>query len=347
MSSTSEIINAGATKDRRERPEDRISDWYLPEGKAIENGYFWPGRVAVRDHDHLYEMAYVLAERADIMTADGYEEFVIQEGDRRYRGHVLHTIDGRVFALRRMPATVPNIENLGLPDPIRDLLVHPGLSKRGGLIIIGGETGQGKSTTIASVIMRRVEELGSFCLTIEDPPEMPLHGPHGKGIIFQTAARIGGFGDALRGAMRCYPAVGGSMLYVGETRDGETAAEVLRAAVNGHLVLTTIHANNVSTIVQRFMTMAKSVMGSEEEVKSVTAAALRLAMHQELEFVPGIRGQAATRRLKISFGLSTSESSQMAQAIRSPGASLADIVATQAVALKTGGVNKLLGSDWS
>lgn len=346
MSATATNVMGEEAQTRRLRPEDRISDWYLPENDPVGKGFFFPGRVPVSEHDHLFEMATALAERSTRLTADGYEEFVVQEGDRRYRGHVLNTINGRVFALRRMPATVPSIDKLGLPDGIRDMLIHPGLSKRGGLIIVGGETGQGKSTTMASVIMARITNLGAFCLTIEDPPEMPLDGVHGKGLCYQTEARIGHFGDALRGAMRCYPAVNGSMLYVGETRDGETAAEVLRAAVNGHLVLTTIHANNPTTIVQRFMTLAKSVMGSEEEVKNVTAAALRLAMHQELEFIPGIRGQPATRRLKIAFALSTSESSQMAQAIRAPGTNLGDIIAQQEVALRTGGVARLLGKDW-
>lgn len=324
-------------------PVDKITDWYLPAEDPLA-GHFFPGRVRVRDHSHLYEMAKALGERCNLKTKDGYSEFVVREGDRSYRGHRIDTTKGSIFALRRMPDSVPSIESLGLDKAIQELLLHKDLARRGGLIIICGETGQGKSTTIASVIMERMKKLGSFCLTIEDPPEMPLAGEHGGGICYQTESRIGGFADALRGAMRCYPAQGGSMLYVGETRDPETAAEVVRAAVNGHLVLTTLHANDVNTCVQRFTTMAKAVLGSDEEVKNVTAAALRLAMHQELEFIPGTHGRPATRRLKVSFAFSPDQASPMAQAIRSSG-SLQDIVDMQKAQLKNGGVERLLGKN--
>lgn len=339
-------LNKEATEERRARPEDKITDWYLPDADPMR-GFFFPGRVAISDHPQLFKMAAELRDRARHETASGYEEFVVKEGDRSYRGHKITTVEGPVYALRRMPPSVPPIENLGLEQSVQDILLHPGLGKHGGLIIICGETGQGKSTTIASVIMARMERLGSFCLTIEDPPEMPLHGVHGAGICYQTEARIGSFGDALRGAMRCYPAVGHSILYVGETRDGETAAQVLRAAVNGHLVVTTLHANDVSTCAQRFMTLAKSEMGSDEEVRQVTSAAIRLIMHQQLEFIPGHRGMPSTRRLHVSYAISTSFSSPMAQAIRSPSeGSLEDIVQQQRAQIKAHGVAKILG-DWS
>lgn len=323
-------------------PVDQISDWYLPATDPLD-GFFWPGRVAVRDHEFLYEVAKALGERCLLKTKEreDYTEFVVREGPRSYRGHVIDTVKGRWFALRKMPDRVPPLDTLGLDKGIQDLLAHKNLARQGGLIIICGETGQGKSTTIASAIMRRMETLGSFCLTIEDPPEMPLHGIHGTGICYQTEARIGGFADAMRSAMRSYPAVGGSMLYVGETRDPETAAEVARAAVNGLLVLTTLHANDPSTAVQRFTTMAKAIMKSDDEVRDVTAAALRLVMHQELEFIPGVGGQPAKRKLKTSFAFSENQSSPMAQAIRA-GDSLQDIVNRQKALLKTGGVERLL-----
>lgn len=102
MISMSEIVEK-TTKERLERPGDRVSDWYLPEGKAIENGHFWPGGLAIRDHDHLYAMASVLAKRAALLADDGHEDFVIQEGNRSYHGHILRTLYGRVFALRCLP----------------------------------------------------------------------------------------------------------------------------------------------------------------------------------------------------------------------------------------------------
>ncbi len=337
-----EVITAG--NDRRLRPEDKISDWYLPANEPLD-GWFFPGRVPVRDFQNLYDMATQLAERSRKRTADGYEEFVVKEGDRSYRGHRIQTVSGPIFALRRMPSVVPKMENLGLDKSIVEVLLHPHIAKHGGLIIVCGETGQGKSTTLAAVIMARVSRLGAFCLTIEDPPEMPLHGAHGAGLCYQTEVRIGAWGDAMRGAMRCYPAISGSMLYVGETRDPETAAEVLRAAINGHLVLTTIHANDVSTCIQRFVTLAKGHLASDEEARSVLASALRLVMHQELEFIPGVNGEPSKRKLKAKFAISVNDSSALAQAIRDPkSGNVKDVEEQQLVQLRMGGVGKLLSS---
>lgn len=328
-------------KKKRIRPEDRITDFYIPDDDPIK-GVFFPGRGLIADHNQLYRIATNLRDKARELTKSGYDEFKVTDGPKSFRGHVIEGIKGKVYAIRRMPDVVPKIDTLGLPPYIVDMLLHDKLAPRGGLVIICGETGQGKSTTIASTIMQRVTEKAAFCLTIEDPPEMPLHGIHGKGICYQTAAKIGGFSDALRGAMRSYPAQGGSMLYVGETRDGETAAQVVRAAINGHLVLTTLHANSVSSCAKRFITLATSESGSDEEARQITAASLKLILHQELKAADASSGLSGQRKLKTQFAFSHGESSPMAQAIRTPNAgSLDDVVEQQETRVKTMGLKTL------
>lgn len=301
----------GMRDEGRRDPVDYVTDWYLPQ-KDFRLGFIYPGPVPIAEHPMLFDMATALLKRAVERTELGYDEFVVREGQRTYRGHRILTIDGYFYALRRLPDHVPSLNNLGVPEGVTNVLTHPWL-KTGGLIIVCGETGQGKSTTCAAVVKERMIQHGSFCLTVEDPPEMPLHGQHGKGRCLQTEVKSGDFAAAMRGAMRCYPTIRGSLLYVGETRDAETAAEVLRVATNGHLVLTTLHAQDLMSAVSRFNSLAASVMALTE-VQSIFASSFRLGMHQKLDEV---RSSSGTRRkLSVSFLISDGHTSSVANSIR-------------------------------
>lgn len=295
------------------RPEEMITDWYLPENDPLD-GFVYPRALPIRQYDALYEMAKVLLGRARDKTADGYNEFVIEAGTTTFRGHVIETVEGRVYALRRTPTTIPGLKALGIPEPIRAVMLDPWLN-RGGLILVCGETGQGKSTTCAAMIKERMLKHGSFCLTVEDPPEMPLHGAHQSGRCIQTEVRQGGFAEAMRGAMRCYPAVSGSMLYVGETRDPETAAEVLTIATNGHLVLTTVHASDPISAISRFMALA-SAETPQEICQQNLASILRLVLHQTLKEKPSVGNAAIRRKLHMDFLMSKDRTTPVAAKIK-------------------------------
>jgi len=174
----------------------------------------------------------------------------------------------------------------------------------GGLILICGETGNGKSTTCASAIKSRMQKFGNFGLTVEDPPEFPLHGKQGEfGRCIQTEVRSGDFANALKGAMRCYPTMNGSILFVGETRDHETASEVLRVATNGHLVFTTIHGTDIISSIKRFISLATANRSSSEaDIKGIFASSMRMVLHQRLRDVPGVARQGLYgKKWKLRF----------------------------------------------
>lgn len=292
---------------------DQITDLYLPIDDPLE-GFFYPKAGSVRDYSFMYDFAGELLEECRRRIKPDSDEFVARVQGRSFRGHMIKTIDRPYFALRRMPKTVPTLESLGLEMAVREVLMHEGLN-RGGLILICGETGQGKSTTCAAAIRERMFRYGSFCLTLEDPPEMPLHGQHGDGRCLQTEVSNGQFAEALRGAMRCYPAENGSILYVGETRGSETAAEVLRAALNGALVFTTTHASDVPTGLRRIISFASTTMG-QKEAESIMASTFRLGIHQILEATKPMPGKTAARRLKMSFLMSGNNRTPVANIIR-------------------------------
>ena len=114
------------------------------------------------------------------------------------------------------------------------------------MILFAGATGTGKSTSIASLLKKYLQTEGGYAFTIEDPIEMPLDGVYQTvngdlGLCKQTTPPDGVWEAAIKAALRSKP----RDMYLGEIRSAEAAVELLRAATSRHLVLSTIHANNV------------------------------------------------------------------------------------------------------
>lgn len=324
---------------------DLISDWYLYKDEPLE-GFIYPGPVTIKEHPKLFELANHLNKLCLSREDKEHDEFILKDNGRIYRGHRMYTVKGEMYALRRVANKVPEVKSLGLETAVQQVLLHPNLTG-GGLILVTGETGQGKSTTCAAAIKARMEKFGSFCLTVEDPPELPLHGIYKDGRCIQTEVRSGRFGEALRGAMRSYPTIGGSMLYVGETRDSETAIEVLRIVTNGHLVFTTLHGSDIISGIKRFVSLAVGSVLSENEVKSTLASSLRMVLHQRLRDVPAIQDRPASKKVETSFLLSANGSTAIANRIRATGVdTLISDIQQQKSVLENFGLNKLM-EDWN
>lgn len=292
-------------------PQELISDWYIPADDA-SSGWVYPGPVRIGGDPDLIIIANELADACAECDA---EEFVVRASDRTYRGHRIDTVSGRIFSLRKVPSFIPDFAKLGLAPAIQKIMLSPKLAP-GGLAIVCGETGQGKSTTCASFLKARMEAFGSFCLTLEDPPELPLHGFHGErqGVCVQTDVRAGRFGEALRGAVRCYPTQGNSILFVGEVRDPETAGEALRIAMNGHLVVTSIHGGDIIGAMKRFLTLAMAYPGMGEfEARSVLSTAFRLIVYQRLL---DSKSTSGGKKLEAQVLFSPNQTSPVANRIR-------------------------------
>jgi twitching motility protein PilT len=206
-------------------------------------------------------------------------EFNVRFNSTLYRACILDSIDERVFVLRRQPSYVPDLSQLGIHAGVLSSLLVPGIS---GLLVIAGAFSQGKTTTASAIIKERLTRFGGICVSIEDPPELPLQGRHGDGVCYQTEVFQGGFADACRSAARWAPTI----IFLGEIRDSETATEALKASINGRLVICTVHADDVTSAIQRLHSLASGACSTTEDVSSLLSNGLYAVIHQKLSGTP-------------------------------------------------------------
>ncbi len=198
-----------------------------------------------------------------------------------YRVERTVAIYGVQYCARKMPEKVPPLAALNFP---RELCRHLlSLSSASGLILWSGPTGAGKTTSISGLLKEYLTMEGGFAYTIEDPTEMPLDGIYksmkgGLGLCKQTQPVNGDWGASLKSALRSKP----RFIFVGEIRTPDTASEVLRAATSGHLVLSTIHANNIADAINSVVKYASSTTMSEELAYDLFSRGILGVMHQTL-----------------------------------------------------------------
>lgn len=220
------------------------------------------------------------------------KDHLVKFEGRSFRCYEIPSIEGKIIAVRQMPPEFIHFEQTGIKDQIKKELLHPRL-KNGGLIIICGAPGNGKTTTCAALIDARLRQSGGLCITIEDPVEISLQGDRGeKGKCIQIQVDSNkDFPDTVRGIMRAYPTGVDSIMLIGETRDAETASEALRSSIDGRLVITTMHSSNPIEAINRFYTLASKII-EPEDVLNMLASSFRIALHQSL-----IKGKLITKLL--------------------------------------------------
>ena len=162
----------------------------------------------------------------------------------RFRVNVFQQKNNVGFVLRRIESEIPTFEDLGIPKILADL----SMMKRG-LVIVVGATGTGKSSTLASMVGYRNKNSHGHIITIEDPIEF-VH-EHKGCIITQREVGVDtkSFEAALENTLRQAPDV----ILIGEIRNRETMEHAVAFAETGHLVLTTLHANNANQALDRIL----------------------------------------------------------------------------------------------
>jgi twitching motility protein PilT len=164
------------------------------------------------------------------------------EGVGRFRINLHHERGTAAAAIRALPSKIPSIRELNLPPGVESLA-----RLRRGLVLVGGATGSGKSTTLAALIDEINRHEARHIITIEDPLEYE-HG-HIKSVVEQVEIGVDApdFPTALRAALRQAP----DIIVVGEMRDPETMRIAVAAAETGHLVFSTLHTTDVPSTVSR------------------------------------------------------------------------------------------------
>ncbi len=165
-----------------------------------------------------------------------------REGMGRFRVSCFQQRGDWGLVFRRIVTEIPTIDELGLPEIIKDLA----MTKRG-LVIFVGATGTGKSTSLASMVGYRNENSRGHIITIEDPIEF-MH-EHGNCIMTQREVGVDteSFDVALKNTLRQAPDV----IMIGEVREAKTMMQALTFAETGHLCLCTLHANNANQALDR------------------------------------------------------------------------------------------------
>ena len=209
----------------------------------------------------------------------------------RFRMNV-HRERGRAAAsIRALPLTIPKVADLHFSHDIGLLAALPR-----GLVLIGGPTGSGKTTTLAALVAAINERDERHIITVEDPIE--YEHPHGRSLIEQVEIGIDApdFPSALRSAVRQAPDV----IVVGEMRDPETMRIAVSAAETGHLVFATVHTTDVSAAISRIADAFP--LERQNAVRQELAMALAAVMTQTL--VPARAGGVVpvAELLMVSYG---------------------------------------------
>lgn len=193
------------------------------------------------------------------------------EGLGRYRVNVHRQRGVLAMTMRVVKSTVPPLSSLNLPETIARLVRLPR-----GLVLVTGDTGSGKSTTLASMIEQMNRQSKRHIITLEDPVEYRLESDACLIEQRELGRDMPSFSSGLKHALRQDP----DIIFVGEMRDLETTSLALSAAETGHLVLSTLHTVDAGQTVERIIDMYPA--GQQNQVRSMLGNTLQAVVSQTL-----------------------------------------------------------------
>ncbi|HEC28809.1 MAG TPA: PilT/PilU family type 4a pilus ATPase [Gammaproteobacteria bacterium] len=228
----------------------KASDLFITAGMPASikiNGRVTPVSQATLTPGQAKEVVYSIMSPQQVEEFDRTKEcnFAISEtGVGRFRVSVFIQRNFAGMVLRRIETTIPTIEELKLPPIVKNL----SMVKRG-LIIFVGATGTGKSSSMAAMISYRNQNSTGHIITVEDPIEF-IH-QHGGCIVTQREIGIDtdSYEVALKNTLRQAPDV----ILIGEIRTRETMEHAIAFSETGHLVISTLHANNANQALDRII----------------------------------------------------------------------------------------------
>ncbi len=208
------------------------------------------------------------------------------EGYARFRVNLYRQMEHVGAAMRLIPWNPRTIDELGLPEVLKDISLRPR-----GLVLVTGPSGCGKTTTLAAMIEHINAVAPRHIITIEDPVEY-VHEDKAASITQrQVGSDTRSFAEALRHVMRQNP----DIILVGEMRDLETMALAVTAAETGHLVFSTVHTTDVAQTIDRVVDAFPSQQ--QQQIRMQMALTLEAVICESL--LPRADGQGRVAAFEI------------------------------------------------
>jgi twitching motility protein PilT len=237
------------------------------------------GNFELPDKTEMVDMilSILSKEQKDRFLSEKDLDFSVTVDDARFRANVFFDNGLPAMVLRVIPVDIPTMEELGMPP-----VMNSWLKIKQGFILVTGPTGQGKSTTVASMLNEINKNIGGHIVTVEDPIEYVIKPL--KSLISQRelGTDTKSFDRALRSVLRQDP----NVVFVGEMRDLETIQLALTVAETGHLVFSTLHTNSASSTIDRIVDVFPE--GSKAQVRTQLASVLTAVVSQRL--LPSVDG---------------------------------------------------------
>ncbi|MEZ0323067.1 MAG: type IV pilus twitching motility protein PilT [Hydrogenothermaceae bacterium] len=207
-------------------------------------------------------------------------------GVSRFRVNIYRQRGSYAINMRSLKTEIPKFESLYLPEVLKSIALEPR-----GLVLVTGPTGSGKSTTMASMLDYRNEQVNEVIITIEDPIEYIYRDKKCYIAQREVGSDTESFFTGLRAALREDPDV----IMVGEMRDLETIQTALRAAETGHFVLSTLHTQDAKDTISRIINMFPAE--EQNHLRVLLAAVLKAIISQRL--IPRKDGKGVVPAVEI------------------------------------------------
>lgn len=229
------------------------------------------------------------SQREHFETGHDLDFSYVGEEGGRFRVNLFRKASGVGAVFRHIPNEVPTLEQLKLPDVLRDFCdFHQGM------VLVTGSTGTGKSTTLAAMINHLNQTRNLNIISLEDPIEFVHPSKNSQVIQRELGTHLLTFADGVRSAMREDPDV----ILVGELRDAETISMAMTAAETGHLVLGTLHTTGAVKTIDRIVDALPGEL--REQTKSFLSQSLKAVVTQFLVKTPDGRGRKAILEILVN-----------------------------------------------